>query len=96
MVKLQVKVMLELDGGLHARANKVADEGLMLAYACSYGLDTVSLRYFNIFGARQDPNGAYAAVIPRWIRAMLVGEEVVRERAVLRRPGRGGVVHHGA
>jgi UDP-N-acetylglucosamine 4-epimerase len=34
------------------------------------------LRYFNIFGARQDPNGAYAAVIPRWVRAMLEGREV--------------------
>ena len=36
-----------------------------------YGLQTVGLRYFNVFGARQDPNGAYAAVIPRWVRAML-------------------------
>lgn len=36
-----------------------------------YGIETVGLRYFNIFGPRQDPNGAYAAVIPRWIDAML-------------------------
>jgi UDP-N-acetylglucosamine 4-epimerase len=41
-----------------------------------YGLETVGLRYFNVFGARQDPEGAYAAVIPRWIRAMLRGEAV--------------------
>lgn len=41
-----------------------------------YGLATVGLRYFNVFGPRQDPNGAYAAVIPRWARALLVGEQV--------------------
>ncbi len=40
----------------------------------SYGLDTVGLRYFNVFGPRQDPDGAYAAVIPRWAAAMLHGE----------------------
>jgi UDP-N-acetylglucosamine 4-epimerase len=36
-----------------------------------YGLETVGLRYFNVFGPRQDPDGAYAAVIPKWIAAML-------------------------
>lgn len=41
-----------------------------------YGLGTVGLRYFNVFGPRQDPNGAYAAVIPKWADAMLVGETV--------------------
>jgi UDP-glucose 4-epimerase len=41
-----------------------------------YGLETVSLRYFNIFGPRQDPNSAYAAVIPLFMRAMLAGEPV--------------------
>src|SRR5215471_11166291 len=40
-----------------------------------YGLATIGLRYFNVFGPRQDPNGAYAAVIPRWIAAMLDGVE---------------------
>ena len=39
-----------------------------------YGMQTIGLRYFNVFGPRQDPNGAYAAVIPRWIAAMLRGE----------------------
>jgi UDP-N-acetylglucosamine 4-epimerase len=39
-----------------------------------YGLQTVGLRYFNVFGARQDPDGPYAAVIPRWVRAILAGE----------------------
>lgn len=41
-----------------------------------YGTAAVGLRYFNVFGARQDPEGAYAAVIPRWVRAMLRGERV--------------------
>jgi len=41
-----------------------------------YGFDTIGLRYFNVFGPRQDPNGAYAAVIPKWIGAMLRGEPV--------------------
>lgn len=41
-----------------------------------YGLQTVGLRYFNVFGPRQDPDGAYAAVIPKWIAAMLRGEPV--------------------
>jgi UDP-N-acetylglucosamine 4-epimerase len=41
-----------------------------------YAFGSVGLRYFNVFGKRQDPNGAYAAVIPKWIGAMLVGEDV--------------------
>ena len=41
-----------------------------------YGLGTVGLRYFNVFGPRQDPQGAYAAVIPAWLAAMLRGEPV--------------------
>ncbi len=41
-----------------------------------YGFDTVGLRYFNVFGPRQDPDGAYAAVIPKWIGKMLKGEPV--------------------
>ena len=44
-------------------ANKLAGEGLLRAYAASYTIDTVSLRYFNIFGPRQNANSAYAAVI---------------------------------
>ena len=46
-------------------------------FARCYGMQSIGLRYFNVFGARQDPEGAYAAVIPRWIRAMLHGEPVV-------------------
>ena len=41
-----------------------------------YGLETIGLRYFNVFGPRQDPEGAYAAVIPKWIASMINGEEV--------------------
>ena len=43
----------------------------------AYGLETVGLRYFNVFGPRQDPNGAYAAVIPRWIDAVRSGKDAV-------------------
>ena len=42
-----------------------------------YGTASIGLRYFNVFGARQDPEGAYAAVIPRWAEAMLAGRPIV-------------------
>lgn len=45
-------------------------------FARSYGFQTIGLRYFNVFGRRQDPNGAYAAVIPKWTAAMLKGETI--------------------
>jgi len=45
-------------------------------FAKSYGFKTIGLRYFNVFGKRQDPNGAYAAVIPKWTAAMIKGEDV--------------------
>ena len=53
---------------------KRADEEWAAQYWLHYGLETVGLRYFNVFGRRQDPDGAYAAVIPRWIRQLLAGE----------------------
>jgi UDP-N-acetylglucosamine 4-epimerase len=43
----------------------------------TYGLNTVGLRYFNVFGKRQDPNGAYAAVIPKWTAAMYANDDVL-------------------
>ena len=43
-------------------------------FSRSYGIETVGLRYFNVFGPRQDPNGAYAAVIPRWAAGMIANE----------------------
>ncbi|MEZ8500746.1 NAD-dependent epimerase/dehydratase family protein [Vibrio splendidus] len=45
-------------------------------YARTYGFKTIGLRYFNVFGKRQDPNGAYAAVIPKWTASMINQEEV--------------------
>ncbi|PML12526.1 NAD-dependent epimerase/dehydratase family protein [Vibrio breoganii] len=45
-------------------------------YARTYGFKTIGLRYFNVFGPRQDPNGAYAAVIPKWTAAMLNDEDI--------------------
>jgi UDP-N-acetylglucosamine 4-epimerase len=45
-------------------------------FARCYGMSSIGLRYFNVFGPRQDPNGAYAAVIPKWISAMLQNEPV--------------------
>jgi UDP-N-acetylglucosamine/UDP-N-acetylgalactosamine 4-epimerase len=45
-------------------------------FSSTYGLDSIGLRYFNIFGARQDPEGAYAAVIPKWIAAMIDNESL--------------------
>lgn len=45
-------------------------------FARTYGMELIGLRYFNVFGRRQDPDGAYAAVIPRWIKAMIDGEPV--------------------
>ncbi|WP_296243959.1 MULTISPECIES: NAD-dependent epimerase/dehydratase family protein [unclassified Psychrobacter] len=45
-------------------------------FARSYGFKTIGLRYFNIFGKRQTPDGAYAAVIPKWTAAMIVGDKV--------------------
>jgi len=46
-------------------------------FARAYGMQIIGLRYFNVFGSRQDPEGAYAAVIPRWVRALLRGEAAV-------------------
>ena len=45
-------------------------------FARCYGVETIGLRYFNVFGPRQDPNGAYAAVIPKWFGTMLRGEPI--------------------
>ena len=54
--------------------SKRADEEWARQYTKHYGLDTYGLRYFNVFGRRQDPNGAYAAVIPKFIKLLLDGE----------------------
>lgn len=54
--------------------SKMCDEEWGKQYTRHYGLDTYGLRYFNVFGRRQDPNGAYAAVIPKFIKQLLRGE----------------------
>jgi UDP-N-acetylglucosamine/UDP-N-acetyl-alpha-D-glucosaminouronate 4-epimerase len=56
---------------------KLVDELYADVFHRCYGTTTVGLRYFNVFGARQDPEGAYAAVIPRWVDCMLRGLPVV-------------------
>ncbi|MBL8472244.1 MAG: SDR family oxidoreductase [Rhodocyclaceae bacterium] len=56
---------------------KLVNELYANVFARSYATPSIGLRYFNVFGPRQDPDGAYAAVIPKWARALLCGEEVV-------------------
>ncbi len=58
-------------------ASKVACEAYMQGYAAVYGLETLSLRYFNVFGPHQDPKGAYAAVIPAFISSLMSGQQPV-------------------
>lgn len=53
---------------------KRCDEEWARQYTMHYGLDTYGMRYFNVFGRRQDPEGAYAAVLPKFIRQLLAGE----------------------
>ena len=55
---------------------KVANELYASVFAKTYGFKTIGLRYFNIFGKRQDPNGSYAAVIPKWVVAILNKDDV--------------------
>jgi UDP-N-acetylglucosamine 4-epimerase len=57
-------------------ATKAINEVYANAFALAYGLPSVGLRYFNVFGPRQDPDGAYAAVIPKWIAALLKREPI--------------------
>jgi len=55
---------------------KVVNELYANVFAKTYGFKAIGLRYFNIFGKRQDPNGAYAAVIPKWVAAILNKDDV--------------------
>ena len=55
---------------------KLVNELYASVFAKAYGFKTIGLRYFNIFGKRQDPNGAYAAVIPKWVASILNQETV--------------------
>lgn len=56
-------------------AAKLAGELYCESFASTYGLETVRLRYFNVFGPRQDPNSQYSAVIPRFVAALLNGDQ---------------------
>ncbi len=56
---------------------KYVNELYAHVFSRCYGFNTIGLRYFNVFGPRQNPNGAYAAVIPKWVAAMLEGQVVV-------------------
>ncbi len=56
---------------------KYVNEVYADVFARCYGFKTIGLRYFNVFGPRQDPNGAYAAVIPKWTAALLKGDTVL-------------------
>ena len=56
---------------------KVVNELYADVFASTYGLNAVGLRYFNVFGKRQSPVGAYSAVVPKWTAAMLSGDQVV-------------------
>jgi UDP-N-acetylglucosamine 4-epimerase len=53
---------------------KYVNELYAEVFSSCYGIESIGLRYFNVFGPRQDPNGAYAAVIPQWIAALIKGE----------------------
>ena len=55
---------------------KLVNELYASVFARTYGFKTIGLRYFNIFGKRQDPEGSYAAVIPKWVSAILNGKEL--------------------
>ena len=55
---------------------KYVNELYAEVFARTYGFKTIGLRYFNVFGKRQDPNGAYAAVIPKWTAAMIAGDDL--------------------
>ncbi len=55
---------------------KYVDEIYAAIFARNFGLETIGLRYFNVFGARQDPDGDYAAVIPKWISSFIKGESI--------------------
>jgi len=55
---------------------KVVNEIYAKVFATNYEFKTIGLRYFNIFGKRQDPNGAYAAVIPKWVASIINKEDV--------------------
>lgn len=65
-----------ITGDIRDLDEKYVNELYADAFARCYDFKTIGLRYFNIFGQRQDPEGAYAAVIPRWVASMMNNEPV--------------------
>jgi UDP-N-acetylglucosamine 4-epimerase len=59
-----------------SRLAKVVNELYADVFAKVYGIEVIGLRYFNVFGRRQDPNGGYAAVIPKWAAALIAEDDV--------------------
>lgn len=57
-------------------AMKMTNELYAGVFQKTYGMETLGMRYFNVFGRRQDPDGAYAAVIPKWVGSLLEGEDI--------------------
>ena len=57
-------------------ASKAMNETYAAAFACAYGFPSIGLRYFNVFGPRQNPAGPYAAVIPGWIAALIKNQSL--------------------
>jgi len=55
---------------------KMTNELYAGVFSKTYNIETIGLRYFNVFGRRQNPDGAYAAVIPKWVGSLLAGEEI--------------------
>jgi UDP-N-acetylglucosamine 4-epimerase len=55
---------------------KYVNELYASVFAFTYGMKTIGLRYFNVFGPRQNPDGAYAAVIPKWVSSMIYGQPI--------------------
>ena len=71
------KVESEIGSPLSPYAvTKLVNELYANVFSKTYGFKTIGLRYFNVFGKRQDPNGVYAAVIPKWVAAILNEEDV--------------------
>lgn len=75
-VEVKVETLLPAPLSPYAAA-KLAGEYFLKAFYHSYGLETIALRYFNVFGPRQDPNSPYSAVIPRFVTAILEGRQPV-------------------
>ena len=71
------KLRIRLEKLYHLRYYKICERIVCRYFSKTYGLETIGLRYFNVFGRRQDPNGAYAAVIPKFVSQLMKGDSPV-------------------